>query len=131
MPPSRQQGDSFQTIVSAEPGYRIDLRPDQLDLARFERLTEDAGRALAERDSAAASAKLHEALELWRGPALDDFAYEPFAQSAIVRLEELRLVATERRIEADLALGRHVELVPELEGLDGRAPATGARAGLR
>ena len=53
-----------------------------------------------------ASAKLHEALELWRGPALDDFTYEPFAQSAIVRLEELRLVALERRIEADLELGR-------------------------
>ena len=115
-------GDSFQTILSAEPGYRIDLRPDQLDLARFKRLTEDAGRALARRDSAAASAQLHEALELWRGPALDDFAYEPFAQSAIVRLEELRLVATERRVEADLALGRHVELVPELEGLVAEHP---------
>ena len=60
---------------------------------------------------------LREALELWRGPALDDFTYEPFAQAAIVRLEELRLVALERRIEADLALGRHADLVPELEGL--------------
>ena len=66
--------------------------------------------------------KLHEALELWRGPALDDFAYEPFAQSAIVRLEELRLVAVERRIEADLTLGCHAELVPELEGFMAEHP---------
>jgi DNA-binding SARP family transcriptional activator len=109
--------DDVQAISSAEPGYRIDIRPDQLDLTRFERLTEEAGRALAQGDSASASEKLHAALELWRGPALDDFTYEPFAQSAIVRLEELRVVALERRVEADLALGRQVELVPELEGL--------------
>jgi DNA-binding SARP family transcriptional activator len=111
------EGDATQPISSAEPGYRIDVRPDQLDLARFERLTEDAGRALAQEDPTSAAEKLHEALELWRGPALDDFTYEPFAQSAIARLEELRVVALERRVEADLTLGRHVELVPELEGL--------------
>ena len=74
-------GDTAQPILSAEPGYRIELRPDQLDLARFERLTEEAGRALSEGDPAKASVMLHEALELWRGPALDDFAYEPFAQA--------------------------------------------------
>ncbi len=60
---------------------------------------------------------LREALALWRGPALADFIYEPFAQTEIARLEELRLVALEERIEADLALGRHVELVAELEAL--------------
>ena len=57
-----------------------------------------------------------EALGLWRGPALADFRYEKFALAAAARLEELRLAALEERIEADLALGREVELVGELEG---------------
>ena len=60
---------------------------------------------------------LRDALSLWRGPALADFAYESFAQTAIARLEEIRLAAVELRIDADLALGRHDELVGELEAL--------------
>ena len=60
---------------------------------------------------------LREALSLWRGPPLAEFAYEAFAQAAIGRLEELWLAATELRVEADLALGRHSELVGELESL--------------
>ena len=54
---------------------------------------------------------LREALALWRGPALADLAYEPFAQAAIVRLEDLHLLAVERRIDADLALGQQAQLV--------------------
>src|SRR6185503_7335292 len=61
--------------------------------------------------------QLRKALALWRGPALADFLYEPFAQTQIARLEELRTAVVEERIEADLALGRHVELVSELEAL--------------
>ena len=68
------------------------------------------------------AAWLREALGLWRGPALDEFAYEPFAQAAIAELEELRLAALEERVEADLALGRHAELVAELEGLVAEHP---------
>ena len=71
---------------------------------------------------AGAAAGFREALELWRGPALADFAYEPFAQAPILRLEELRLTALEDRIEADLALGRHAELVAELEELIAEHP---------
>ena len=56
-------------------------------------------------------------LALWRGPPLSDFASEPFAQGEIARLEELHLAALEERIEADLALGRHAELISELEAL--------------
>ena len=115
--PERSGGDPARVIRSVEPGYQIELEPDELDLFRFERLTEEAGRSLGEGDPASALAQLREALALWRGPALDDFTYEPFAQSAIARLEELRLVAVERRIEAELSLGGAVELVPELEGL--------------
>ena len=62
------------------------------------------------------------ALSLWRGPALADFAYESFAQAAIARLEEIRLAAVELRIDADLALGRHDELVGELEALVAEHP---------
>src|SRR6266508_2144694 len=100
-------------IVTRAPGYAIELTPDQLDLQRFERLVQEAGTLEPE----AAAEKLRDALALWRGPALADFAYEPFAQTAIGRLGELRLLATEKRIDADLALGRHAELVPELEEL--------------
>ena len=60
---------------------------------------------------------LRDALALWRGPALAEFRYEDFAQSEIARLDELRLAALEERIEADLALGRHDELIVELEEL--------------
>src|SRR5205823_10713046 len=66
---------------------------------------------------AAAAGTLSEALALWRGPSLADFAYAEFAQSEIARLEELRLGALEDRIEADLALGRHRQVIPELESL--------------
>jgi YVTN family beta-propeller protein len=65
------------------------------------------------------------ALALWRGPALGDLAYERFAQDGVARLEELRLAAIEERIDADLRLGRHVELVPELEGLMHEHPLRG------
>lgn len=63
-----------------------------------------------------------EALALWRGPPLVDFTYEPFARAEVERLEELRLAALTERIEADLALGRHVGLVGELELLVERHP---------
>ena len=98
-------------------GYRIHLEPDQVDATAFRVELEDGRRALARGDAAAASELLRDALALWRGPALAEFRYEDFAQSEIARLDELRLAALEERLEADLALGRHDELVVELEGL--------------
>lgn len=109
-------------VASLGSGYLIRLEPDQLDLHRFERLLAEADEALARHEAALASEKLRDALALWRGVALADFVYEPFAQLPAARLEELRLVALERRIEADLELGRHAELVGELEGLVARHP---------
>jgi DNA-binding SARP family transcriptional activator len=100
-------------IATREPGYAIRVGPDELDLLRFERLVGEARPASPE----VAATLLREALALWRGPALADLAYEPFAQPEILRLEELRLAALEQRLEADLALGRHAELVGELEAL--------------
>jgi DNA-binding SARP family transcriptional activator len=99
-------------------GYSIDVEDHVLDLALFERILDEARDAPVEQ----AAGLLRDALALWRGPALVDFAYEPFAQAEIARLEELRLVALERRIEADLALGREAELIGELETLVAKHP---------
>jgi DNA-binding SARP family transcriptional activator len=111
-----------EVLTTRSPGYVIRVETDALDLHRFERLL-DEGRSLLARGLAAdASERLRDALSLWRGPALADFAYESFAQTAIARLEELRLVAVELRIDADFVLGRHDELVGELEGLIAEHP---------
>jgi DNA-binding SARP family transcriptional activator len=100
-------------IVTQPPGYMIRVRQNELDLLRFERLVHEAEHAAPE----AAAGVLREALDLWRGPPLADVAHESFAQAEVVRLEELRLRALELRFEAELALGRHRELVGELETL--------------
>jgi class 3 adenylate cyclase len=106
-----------ESLVSRPPGYVLEIDPDELDARRFERLLGEGRRLLAAEDADAAADRLRTALELWRGPALADFTYEPFAQAEIARLEELRAVALEERIEADLALGRHQDVVGELETL--------------
>jgi predicted ATPase/DNA-binding SARP family transcriptional activator len=100
-------------IATEASGYRLRLEPGELDLERFEQLVA-RGRAEA---PAAAAETLREALDLWRGPAYEDVRYEAFAQAEVARLDELRLAALEDRIEADLQLGRHRELVSELEAL--------------
>jgi DNA-binding SARP family transcriptional activator len=104
-------------IETRAPGYVIRFAPERLDLHRFEQLAEQAADALAGGDAEAAADGLRRALALWRGAPLADLAYESFAQSTIARLEEIRLAALELRIDADLALGRHATLVPELESL--------------
>ncbi len=104
-------------LVSRSGGYSILVRPHQLDLHRFDRLFAEAEDAFARHELARAADKLSDALGLWRGAALADFAYEGFAQIPAARLEELRLVALERRIDADLELGRHTRLIGELEEL--------------
>jgi predicted ATPase/DNA-binding SARP family transcriptional activator len=106
-------------VVETHPaGYVLRVDPDALDLTRFEglvaRAREAAGRERAE--------LLHEALGLWRGEPLADFADEQFAQTEILRLEEARLAAIEERIDADLELGRHADVVGELEALVARNP---------
>jgi DNA-binding SARP family transcriptional activator/class 3 adenylate cyclase len=104
-------------IVTRPPGYVVELAPDQLDLHRFERLVAESDAALAGGDAAGAADLLRDALGLWRGAPLAEFSSAPFAHAASARLEELRLAALERRVEADLALGRHADLVGELESL--------------
>ena len=104
-------------IARRGPGYAFEVDPECVDAHRFARLADDGRAALHVGDFTAAGAALRDALDLWRGPALADFLYEPFAQVDIARLEDLRIAALEDRIEADLAVGRHADLVAELESL--------------
>jgi YVTN family beta-propeller protein len=103
-------------------GYVLRVQPGQLDLDRFRELLKEGRAVLAVGNAEAAAATLHAALALWRGPPLAEFTYESFAQEEIARLEELRLAALEERIEADLALARHDDVVQELEQLVRRHP---------
>jgi len=103
-------------------GYQLNVEPDELDLLRFERLLEQAGSALERGEASEAAETIKEALTLWRGRPFEDVTYQSFARIEIERLEELRLSAVEDRIEAELALGRHAQLVSELEALVGRQP---------
>lgn len=105
-------------LVTQPPGYVLRVDEGQVDSARFERLLRDA-RA---EEPAPRAALLGEALRLWRGPPLADFAYEAFAANEIHRLEELRLDALEARLDAELELGEGSELVAELEALVAEHP---------
>jgi predicted ATPase/DNA-binding SARP family transcriptional activator len=120
--PGHIRGMPYQVLVSQEPGYLLRVAPEQLDLCRFERLREEARRAAAVGLPADAAAALRQALALWRGPPLADLAAEPYAIAEANRLHETRIRALEDRIEADLALARHGDLVGELEALVGEYP---------
>ena len=102
-----------ELIETRPQGYLIRVEPNALDLERFERLATEA----RGQEASAAADTLRQALSLWRGAPLAEFDSAPFARVEHMRLEELRLATVERRVEADLQLGRHAELVPELEAL--------------
>src|SRR6266852_5156392 len=111
-------GPAGERLETKTPGYLFRAERGELDLERFSQLVEGTNGA----PPAIAAERLRDALALWRGPPLADLAYESFAQPAIRRIEELRLAALERRIDADLALGRHADVVPELEALVAAEP---------
>ena len=112
-----QAASGAQRVVTRQGAYLLQAAEEQVDVALFERLAAEGRLALAAAAAGRASAVLGEALALWRGAALADFRFEPFAQADIARLEELRAGVVEDRIEADLALGRHAHVVSELEAL--------------
>ncbi|WP_422733226.1 BTAD domain-containing putative transcriptional regulator [Micromonospora sp. WMMD558] len=110
--PARQPG---RLLVTTPPGYLLRVPADAVDAWRFEAAVTGSGRSLAEGDAASAADHLAEALAWWRGPAYAEFADTPWARGEINRLDELRMLATERRGEALLALGRSAEAAVELE----------------
>jgi predicted ATPase/DNA-binding SARP family transcriptional activator len=118
----RSLGQAGSLVETLRSGYRLALERGALDADRFERLVGEGERARGG-EPAVARQLLDEALVLWRGPPLADVAFESFAQAEVSRLEELRLVALEERIEAALALGEHRLVVGELERLVGEHPA--------
>jgi DNA-binding SARP family transcriptional activator len=113
--PLAKGGDSV--LRSGPAGYVLSVAPGELDAEVFQTRLKAGRRALEEDQAARAAEMLRDALALWRGPALAEVAFEDFAQAEIRRLEELRLVALEARIDADLHQGRHAELIGELEAL--------------
>lgn len=115
--PERGPGDAEGVLFTRAPGYALRTDDAAVDAARFERLAGDGRRALEDGSPAEAALLLDDALALWRGPALADFAFDDFAQDEIRRLEELRLCATEDRIDSLLGLGRLGGLVGELDSL--------------
>jgi predicted ATPase/DNA-binding SARP family transcriptional activator len=100
-------------VVTRPGGYALDLGGGSLDAARFEALLADASAALREGNPALAASLARRALELWRGPAFAEMAYEEFARGEAERLDELRVVAAEESLEARLELGRHAEALGE------------------
>jgi predicted ATPase/DNA-binding SARP family transcriptional activator len=109
-------------IVTREHGYQLKLDPERLDSHRFERLVSEGRTELATGHPERAASAFESALSLWSGAPLADLAYEPFAQPEIARLEDLRVAALEDLNDAKLALGRHSELVGQLEALIGEHP---------
>ncbi|HEU0303555.1 MAG TPA: BTAD domain-containing putative transcriptional regulator [Gaiellaceae bacterium] len=106
-------------IATRAPGYVLEVEPDQTDVGRFERLVDEARGA---GDAETRAAVLREALDLWRGTPLADLAFESFTGLEVARLEELRAAARADLADAELALGHHAELVPELEATMAERP---------
>ena len=118
----RRALEPHEALMTRPAGYAIDLGDGELDLHEFERLCAEGRRVLQDGHPADAADTLRRALDLWRGRPLADLERQPFARDAVARLDELWLEAVETRVEADLALGRHAELVAELVALVRRHP---------
>jgi DNA-binding SARP family transcriptional activator/streptogramin lyase len=120
--PDRPVGTPGRLLLTHGSGYELRTDPEQIDLHRFERLLLDAQAAREAGDHSTASNALRQALGLWRGPPLADLASQPFAPTAITRIEELRLSALEEWCEEELVLGRHARLIGESERLVAEYP---------
>ncbi|MET8837976.1 BTAD domain-containing putative transcriptional regulator [Micromonospora sp. NPDC004540] len=112
--PDRPPRQPARLLVTAPPGYALPAAPEAVDAGRFEAAVGAAGESLAAGRPGPALAALDDALALWRGPAYAEFAAEPWARAEIDRLDELRLLAVERRAEALLAVGRAAEAAGDL-----------------
>jgi DNA-binding SARP family transcriptional activator len=115
-------GPTASRLVTRDPGYLIRLGPDELDMLRFRALCERGGAAVRQADWERAAAEFAEALALWRGTPLADIPSDQLRLDVVPGLERLRCQATEWRIDADLHLGRHEDLVLELQVLVAEQP---------
>jgi YVTN family beta-propeller protein len=118
----RKSFDGDSSVVSRRHGYALEVPSEQVDARRFEGLVSEGERLLRDGDVAGAAEVFRQGLSLWRGPAFADVTRTPALAAEADRLDELRLVATELRIEAELAAGRDGTVVPELESLVGANP---------
>lgn len=118
----RAMGGDAATLVTEPRGYQLRVGDDAVDANLFEALLTQGRERAATGDHTEAAQTLRRALGLWRGPALVDMADVPSVRGEAVRLEEARLAAMEERIEADLACGRHGEVISELEALSQAHP---------
>jgi DNA-binding SARP family transcriptional activator len=109
-------------IETRGTGYVARVDQDALDLQVFERLAHEGSVALENGQNESAADVLGQALALWRGPALSDLGDEPFVVATAARLEELRILALERRLSADIAIGRHADVIGEIETLVAEHP---------
>ncbi|GAA2259160.1 hypothetical protein GCM10010232_57240 [Streptomyces amakusaensis] len=109
-------------LVTRHGGYLLQVEPACTDVREYERLVATAQSAFDQNRDEPASATFREALALWQGPALVDVRVGPILEIEVMRLEESRLLVTERRIDADLRLGRHAQLIAELYDLISRHP---------
>jgi DNA-binding SARP family transcriptional activator len=107
-----------ERLVTRSPGYELRLQDDVLDVQRARQLADKARAA----EAGERVKLLHEAEQLWRGPPLADFEYDEFAQTAIAQLDELRLGIVEDRIDAELEVGEHVQVLGELDALVAEHP---------
>ncbi|MFJ1974867.1 BTAD domain-containing putative transcriptional regulator [Streptomyces sp. NPDC087903] len=114
--------DAKDILVTRLGGYLLRVQPGQVDAHEFERLADHGRAAYDVADYRTASDLLRRALGLWQGPALVDVPAGSVLELEVLRLNEERTTALERRIESDLRLGRHAEVVPELRVLAARHP---------
>ncbi|MEV0034162.1 BTAD domain-containing putative transcriptional regulator [Nocardia sp. NPDC050793] len=119
------------TLELGPGGYRLSVRPEDVDAHRFESAAAEARRDLAAGKVAAAGAALADALALWRGPALADVRDAPFADLAVARLEELKAAVAEDNYDVELRLGRHADVLADLEAAAAERPLAERLAGLR
>jgi len=120
--PNRAVRSHAHVLVTQPPGYVLLVGPDELDATRFEYLVAQGHRLLTQAHPAGAKQHLSEAMALWRGAALAEFAFEQFAQPEAARLEQIRMAAHEDLLEAELALGNHAAVVGEITVAVGEHP---------